>query len=108
MMESPWKDIDDAFMPMFTESIILTHQHEKMTIKTAVFVDNTADALADDSLDTNREDIQIVCNKCDWAYVSNLSRGDLVERVEANGKKYRISDVQKDALMGWCIYARSI
>lgn len=107
-MESPWKENDDAFMPMFTESIVLTHQKQKQTISAAVFTDNTGDALADDNLDTDREDIQIVCKRKDWAYISKLTRGDVVERIEVNGLKYRISDVQQDALMGWCIYARSI
>lgn len=107
-MKNPWKDYDAAFAPMFTESIVLTHQDKKQTLEVAVFTDNTGDALTEDMMDTDREDIQIVCNKRDWAYVSKLVRGDLVERTEVNGVKYKVSEVKHDALMGWCIYARSI
>lgn len=107
-MKSPWKDYDAAFEPMFSESIVLTHLSKKQTIEAAVFIDNTGDALNDDMIDTDREDIQIVCNKRDWSYISKLSRGDLVERTATNGVKYKVTEVKQDALMGWCIYARSI
>lgn len=107
-MKSPWKDNDVAFEPMFTESVVIAHEGKKQTIEAAVFIDNTADAIVDEALDTDIEEIRIVCKKKDWGYVSKLARGDEVQRSEVNGVRYKISEVKADALMGWCIYARSV
>lgn len=40
--------------------------------------------------------------------MAKLQRGDLVERSEISNMKYKVQDVKRDALMGWCIDARSI
>ena len=108
MMKSPWKDNDVAFEPMFTESIVLTHKNEKQSIEAAVFIDNTADSIVDEALDTDFEEIKVVCKRKDWGYVSKLVRGDLVERTEVNGVKYKVQEIKNDSLMGICILARSI
>lgn len=63
---------------MFTESVVIVHKNEKQTIEAAVFIDNTADSVIDDALDTDIEEIRIVCEKRDWGYVSKLLRGDEV------------------------------
>lgn len=107
-MKSPWKDNDVAFEPMFTESVVIVHKNEKQTIEAAVFIDNTADSVIDEALDTDIEEIRVVCEKRDWGYVSKLLRGDEVQRTDVNGVRYKISEVKFDTLMGWCIYARSI
>ena len=57
MTNSPWKDVDTAFEVMFDEHVVISHKNKKQTIAAVVFTDNTGDALAEDMLDTNREDI---------------------------------------------------
>lgn len=112
MMKSPWIDNDKAFAPMFTESIVISCKRSnktiKQTIEAAVFVDMTGDAISDNTLDTDREDIGIVCRKEDWAFVQKLLRGDSIERTEVNGVKYSVKEVKHDSIMGWVITARSI
>lgn len=56
-MKNPWKDVDTAFEVMFDEHVVISHKNKKQTIAVVVFTDNTGDALAEDMLDTNREDI---------------------------------------------------
>ena len=111
MSKSPWKDIDDAFIPMFTESVIVSGKHGqnafKQTIEAAVFVDMTGDALSE-NIDTDMEDINIIFNQKDWAFVQKLVRGDQIERTMLNGIKYKIQEVKHDSLMGWVVKARSI
>jgi len=111
-MKSPWIDNDKAFAPMFTESIVISCKRSnktiKQTIEAAVFVDMTGDAISDNTLDTDREDIDIVCRKEDWAFVQKLLRGDSIERTEVNGVKYSVKEVKHDSIMGWVITARSI
>lgn len=111
-MNSPFKGIDDAFDPMFNECVVISGRHGtksfKQTIEACVFTCATADALDDMAIDTNREDIHIVCKQKDYAFVQALQRGDVVDREATNGVRYRISDVRRDALMGWVIDARSI
>lgn len=112
MMKSPWTDNDKAFAPMFTESIIVSGQRGqdtfRQTIETAIFVDMTGDALAESNVDTDREDINVVFNQKDYAFVQKLLRGDLIERTMMNGIKYKIQEVKHDSLMGWVVKARSV
>lgn len=112
MIKSPWIDIDEAFYPMFTESMVISGKHGqnefRQTIEAAVFVDMTGDAFEDNAVDTDREDINVVFNKKDWAFVQKLLRGDLIERTMVNGVKYKIQEVKHDSLMGWVVKARSI
>lgn len=111
-MKSPWTDNDKAFAPMFTESVIISGKRGqevfKQTIEAAIFLDMTGDALADNTIDTDREDINVVFDKKDWAFVQKLLRGDLIERTMMNGLNYKIQDVKHDSLMGWVVKARSI
>lgn len=93
---------------MFDESVVVTHGGESQTLKAAVFIDGTGDALTDAGMDSDREDILIVCEKRDWAYVQKLRRGDAVRRQDANGVTYKVSEVKNDYLMGWCVHARSV
>lgn len=108
MENSPWKDIDDAFEMMYDESIVVKHSNETATVEVCIFTDNTGDSLADETMDTTREDIKIACKREDWPYMSRLVRGDTIERTAYNGLKYKVQEAKFDALMGWCIYARSI
>lgn len=111
MMKSPWIDNDKAFAPMFTESIVISGKRGnktfRQTIEAAIFVDMTGDALTDDAIDTDREDINIVCRKKDYAFVQKLVRGDLIERTAYNGIKYAIKEIKNDSVMGLVINARS-
>lgn len=107
-MRNPWKEQDDAFDMMFDESIVVKHGDNKATVVVSVFTDNIGDSLSEDTLDTTREDIKIVCKRKDWPYMSRLLRGDVIERTSYNGVKYKVLEAKFDALMGWCIYARSI
>lgn len=110
-MKSPWTDNDKAYSPMFTESVVISgtrgQDSFRQTIEAAVFVDNTGDALTDDAIDTDREDIDIVCRRKDYAFVQKLVRGDLVERTAYNGIRYAIKEIKNDAVMGLVISARS-
>lgn len=110
-MKSPWTDNDKAYSPMFTESVVISgtrgQEGFRQTIEAAVFVDNTGDALAE-NIDTDREDIDIVFDMKDWAFVQKLLRGDTVERTTLNGVRYRIQEVKRDFLMGWVVKARSV
>lgn len=110
-MKSPWTDNDKAYSPMFTESVVISgtrgQDSFRQTIEAAVFVDNTGDALAE-NIDTDREDIDIVFDMKDWAFVQKLLRGDTVERTTLNGVRYRIQEVKRDFLMGWVVKARSV
>ena len=111
-MKSPWKDIDDAFCPMFDESVIVRGQRNNkefsQTIKAFVSSDTTADAYTENAMDTDAEHIDVVFSRKDWAFVQKLLRGDEIERTCVNGLKYRIQEVKNDAIMGWVIKARSI
>lgn len=96
---------------MFTESIVISGKRGdkafRQTIEAAVFVDMTGDALTGDAIDTDREDIDIVCRKEDYAFVQKLLRGDLIERIAYNGVTYAIKEVRNDSIMGLVISARS-
>lgn len=108
MNKSPWKETDKAFEQMFDESVVLTHGSKTNTIKAAVFTDMTGDSITDDNMDTDREDIYLVCGRKDWPFVQKLKRGDKVTRTDYNGLEYKVTSVKNDVIMGWCIYARSV
>ena len=107
-MKNPFIHFDKAFDPMFSEDVILTLKDgKKQTISTCIFDDTTGDALSDDSVDTTREDIQLVFKKNDIAFLQRVSRGDTIERVRF-GKKYKVSESKHDDIFTWIIKARSI
>ena len=103
---SPWDSCADAFAPMYNEPISITHGGQRTTLRAAVFLAGTGDALVDEAMDTEREDITIVVAQTDWPYIQSLVRGDSVER--PSGKRYRISAVECDEILGWCILARGV
>ena len=109
MTNSPWKDFDEAFEPMFDESVsVKTKDGKKTTLRVSVFTDGTADPLMDDALDTEREDITFVFARRDWPFVQKLVRGDTIERAEFNGLTYKVSEALLDNCLGWCVKARSL
>lgn len=94
---------------MYDEPVLVTLKRDgetkRQTITCAVFTDQTGDAYASGSMDTEREDIGVNCRKSDWAFVSQLRRGDRLERPFVN-KTYCVSEVVRDSLAGLVIRAR--
>lgn len=111
-MKSPWTDVDGAFCVMYDEPVVISGKRADrrfcQTIDAVVFASSTGDALADGMMDSDREDIYIVCRQQDYAFVQSLQRGDMVSRTAFNGLSYKVQDVRRDMLMGWLIAARSV
>lgn len=108
-MKSPWKDNGNAFDPMYDECIAIQPKTGlKTTRRCCVFLDNTADTLAEDLQETDREDIILAFRDCDAKYINSLRRGDVVIRPECNGKKYTVQVVTRDCVLGLIVKARSI
>lgn len=106
-MKKPW-DIEDAFEPMFDESVWLeAADGRKTTTKAAVFTDNTAEPLDADMMETECEQVNFIVKRADWPFARALRRGDVVKRMDVNGKKYAVQDVVEDEVFGLVIKARS-
>ena len=103
---SPWDEIDSAFDPMFSESLAIDHGGKKTTLRAAVFVSGTGDTLTDSTMETEREDITIVVRQDDWPFIQSLVRGDRITRPD--GRRYNLSSVECDDLLGWCLIAREV
>lgn len=94
---------------MFDESVSFeTKDGRRTTLRASVFTDGTADPLADDALDTTREDVTLVFARRDWPFVQKLVRGDTLERTDFNGLTYKVSEALLDNCLGWYVKARSI
>lgn len=105
---SPWTD-NKAFEPMFDEVINITSIRDTETLRQSlnccVFSDCTGETLYEGNVETDRQDIMIVCDESDWKFVQTLKTGDKVKRL-SNEITYVISSVKKDAFWGWIITAR--
>ena len=105
---NPWQ-IDNAFEPMYTESVSVSAPRKdttlRQTLKCCIFADGTGETLYDGNTETNREDIMLVTRKGDWKFVQSLQTGDTLN-VLSTDLKYVISDVKKDVFWGWIITAR--
>lgn len=109
-MKSPFRHIDSAFDVFYDETILVECKDgKKQTLDVCVFTDNTGDVLAQDMIDTDREDISIVVKREDWQFLGNVGIQDTITRF-VNNKcvKYKVSDVLDDYLMGKVVKARSI
>lgn len=61
------------------------------------------------SLDSNRASIELTFRRCDWDFVSKLSRGDFIYvDWDIKGKKFVVSSSKFDPLFGWIITAREV
>lgn len=109
-MFDPFKNNDRAFSPMFDERMKITIRDTgvSQTIKACVFDDSNDDPLNDNSIDTDRELIQILCNVKDWEFVKKLVRGDFIERMEFKSKKYSVLECDYSNTHGMIIRARSL
>lgn len=109
-MKSPWTGNEKAFDPMFDESVTIHGNRDgvefRQTIATSIFQDITGDSLTEDTIDTDREDVNAVCRQEDYAFVHSLRRGDFLER--GSGKKYKVKEIKNDSIMGLVITARSV
>ena len=103
-MQTPFTMIDRAFDPMFDEKVIVG----KQTILACVTMDTGGEVLMDGMVDTEREDIVILCRPEDWGQVKLMQVGDRVRRPEANGREYAISSVDRDRVLGIAVRARSV
>lgn len=107
-MKSPFERIDCAFEPFFDETItIQTQDGSSGTFICCCFTDGTSDPLTDDMMETDREDMTFVFKKRDWAFVKNLQRGAMLQRM-SNSKKYSVSEAKLDNALGWVVTAREI
>ena len=109
-MKSPFTHIDSAFEVFYDEQIVIECKDgRKQTLDVCVFTDNTGDVLAQDMIDTDREDISIAVKREDWQFLDNIGIQDTITRfVNSKCVKYKVSDVLDDCLMGKVIKARSI
>lgn len=107
-MKSPFKNTDAAYDVFYDETVVITHGGEKQTLQVNVFTDTTGDTITDAAMDTDREDIMLVFQRKDWAYMSNLVRGDTIERTAYNGLRYKVVQAKYDSIMGWVLHARSM
>lgn len=107
-MTNPFSDIENAFRPFFNEAVVARLKTgEAQTIPACVFDDIEGEPLLDQSLDTERRDIVVLCRAEDWLFVKKLRRGDRIEMPDA-GLKYAVSQVRNDADQGIVIKARQI
>lgn len=110
--KNPWDCIDNAFSPMFNEHITINVKDGfKYSILVSVFYDITDDVVLEEyNMNSNGESIQFIFKDSDWNNVSNVSRGDVIERPELNGKvkKYSVTEVIHDSNIGNIIKARSL
>lgn len=108
-MTSPFKNIDNAFEPMFDEEILIeTKDGSRQMLSVFVAIDETDDAMSDDMIDTDSENIVICSKMCDWDFITRIERGDKITRPMAKGKKYVVKNVDVDGVMGLLVKARSV
>lgn len=107
-MKDPFdrNDFDKAFVPMFSEHVVITLKDgTKQTLSACVFDDSTDDPISDGSMDTTRERIQLLFKTSELAFLKAIKRGDVIER-QGVGRKYTIYDSRADETFSWVIRAR--
>lgn len=69
-MKSPFGNIDDAFAPMFDEKVaVKTVEGKETNLRACMFIDGDSDPLADDMMETERDDMIFMFQKKDWPFV---------------------------------------
>lgn len=108
-MRSPFTNIDKAFAPFYTDFFsVKTKDGKKTTLRTCLFQNMTGEPFSEDAMETDRQDIMLICKEEDWPWVKkNVSRGDLIQS-DSSGKKYRVSEVEDDFGVGKMIRAREV
>ena len=112
-MTTPWNGFDKAFEPMFSEPVVITCSHDKTKISQTVFCcvlsSVTDEPYSDEMLDTDRVELDFVCNRKDWTFLSTVHRGDTLERHGLfNKPKYTVQSVREDDVLGIIIKAKSV
>lgn len=107
-MKCPFDNVDMAFEPFYNDAFaVTTKDGKKTTLSTCVFTCMTGDPLAEDTMETERKDIMLLCREEDWPWVkANVSRGDSLERYD--GTKFKVTLVEDDFTMGKLIHAREV
>lgn len=104
-MKTFFSNVDAAFEPFFDAPVVIvTKSGETQTINACVMADSTGDALTDVGMDADREDIQILVRRSDWAFCRKLKRGDSVSL--DCGKRYFVQSVVDDFNVNLIIKAR--
>lgn len=111
-MKNPWENIDKAFQPMFNEPVKVISKRDSKTVEQTVvccvFSSSTGEPLTDDSLETDRVDLDFVFKRQDWKFINTLKRGDKIQRVGLFKKpEYVVMTVVEDDVMGLVVKARS-
>jgi len=109
-MKSPFYGNQKAFEPFYDEELVVTTKGgQRQTVKAFVAIDNTADAIADEMLDTEEEQIAISFNRSNWDFLGDLKRGDTIERTcHGAQKKYSVQEVKNDFALGFIVIAKSV
>ena len=111
-MSSPFKDIDQAFEPMFDEHVVIVCDRGssgsfRQTVNVIVDEDMDDEPLGDQMTETDIERISVTCKEADWNFLQRIQTGDLIERPEFHGKRYKVFSVARDRLMGIVVKART-
>ena len=61
-MTNPWT-IEEPFDPMYDEHVVISHGGQRTTINACVLSDGTGEPISDSDMDTEREDIKILCRR---------------------------------------------
>lgn len=112
-MTTPWNGFDDAFTPMFSEPVVITssqgNNNISQTVVCCVLSSTTDEPYSDEMMDTNRVELDFVCNRKDWKFLSMVHRGDtLVRQGIFNKPKYTVQTVKEDDVLGIIIKAKSV
>ena len=106
-MNSPFDDIDKAFLPFFTDAFaVTTKDGKKTTLHVCLFTDMTEQPLSEGAFETERKAVSLVCSEDDWPWVKdNLARGDTVVDTKSL-RKYSVTSIDDDPAIGKMIHAR--
>lgn len=109
MMKSPFEDIDKAMLPFFTDAFaVKTKDGKKTTLHVSLFFSMTDDPITDAAMEADRKTVILACREEDWPFISkNLSRGDEITDAKTL-KKYTVTTVEDDNVIGKTIYAREV
>ena len=109
-MKSPWENINRAFEPFYADVAVVTFERnnvvDRQTLNVCVFNDMDGEPLAENSIETTREDILIHCKRCDWSIIKKFRRGDEVQIQSRENVVYTFSEVINDFHFGIVVKAR--
>lgn len=112
-MKSPYCNTDSAFSIFYDEPVSISCKHNgkniKQTINCCVFSGTTGEPISDEQFETDRKDLNFICDRKDYKYVTMLTRGDTIERLKnTKYKRFQVQDIIEDETMGLVIVAWSV